>query len=111
LASKTKCHDTHAFLLCFFTAYTQTSSFVSCAPKALPYLSGTCSIDSSKLKNNNKCFAKSIDIHYLSQNITLMSAIIENQTLEAWADEQLSKGKYSFSLDTLRDIFAGQSHP
>ena len=40
-----------------------------------------------------------------------MSAIIENQTLEAWADEQLSKGKYSFSLDTLRDIFAGQSHP
>jgi predicted transcriptional regulator of viral defense system len=48
-------------------------------------------------------------MHYLSQNITLMSAITENQRLDTWTEVQLSKGKYSFSLDTLREIFNGQS--
>ncbi|MBK8349113.1 MAG: hypothetical protein IPL08_16415 [Saprospiraceae bacterium] len=38
-----------------------------------------------------------------------MSAKTANQRLDVWADEQLAKGKYSFSLDTLREIFVGQS--
>lgn len=38
-----------------------------------------------------------------------MSTIIANQKLEAWTDEQLAKGKYSFSLEKLRKFFAGQS--
>ncbi|MFZ1750235.1 MAG: type IV toxin-antitoxin system AbiEi family antitoxin [Saprospiraceae bacterium] len=38
-----------------------------------------------------------------------MSTIIANQRLDVWVDEQLAKGQYSFSLDKLREIFAGQS--
>jgi predicted transcriptional regulator of viral defense system len=48
-------------------------------------------------------FAKSIENRYLSQNITLMDRVIANRNPERWVEEQLSLGRYGFSLRSLRE--------
>lgn len=57
------------------------------------------------MRYTNRFFAKSIEIRYLSQNITLMETSRANQNLESWVEQKLSLGRYSFSLNSLRESF------
>lgn len=61
------------------------------------------------MKKDDKIFAKSIEIRYLSQNITLLTEIRANISLENWTNELLSQGKFAFSLEALRNTFPNQS--
>ena len=61
------------------------------------------------MKKDDKIFAKSIEIRYLSQNITLLTEIKTNTSLENWTNELLSQGKFAFSLEALRNTFPNQS--
>ena len=61
------------------------------------------------MKKDDKIFAKSIEIRYLSQNITLLPEIRTNTSLENWTNELLSQGKFAFSLEALRNTFPNQS--
>ena len=58
-------------------------------------------------KINN--FAKSIKKCYLSQKLSDMNSGNQYLRLENWVDQCLSKGKYSFSLDEVRDNFVKDS--
>lgn len=62
-----------------------------------------------ELKKDDKIFAKSIEIRDVSQNITLLTEIRTNTSLENWTNELLSQGKFAFSLKALRNTFPNQS--
>jgi len=59
--------------------------------------------------NEQKIFAKSSLIHYLSQKITLLEDSRQYRNAEDWANHLLAKGKYAFAPHQFRADFPEQS--
>jgi predicted transcriptional regulator of viral defense system len=57
----------------------------------------------------NKIFAKSSDIHYLSQKYYFMVMEEKYMNLEQWTDIMLSKGRHGFSLAELKKVYPEHS--